>query len=64
MNNSGYDQNRPLAEQVAERLKEYILEKKLKSGDKLPTETMLSKEMMLRGAQFGKQSNGWNLRIF
>lgn len=45
MINTDYDQSRPLAEQVAERLKEYILEKKLKSGDKLPTETKLAKEM-------------------
>lgn len=45
MNNIEYDQGRPLAEQVAERLKEYILKKKLKSGDKLPTETSLAKEM-------------------
>lgn len=45
MSNIEYDQSRPLAEQVAERLKEYILEKKLKSGDKLPTETSLAKEM-------------------
>ena len=40
-----YDQSRPLAEQVAERLKEYILKEKLKSGDKLPTETALAKQM-------------------
>lgn len=45
MNNAEYDQSRPLAEQVAERLKEYILKKKLKSGDKLPPETKLSVEM-------------------
>ena len=38
MNNADYDQTRPLAEQVAERLKEYILKRKLKSGDKLPAE--------------------------
>ena len=45
MSSSEYDQSRPLAEQVAERLKEYILEQKLKSGDKLPTETTLAREM-------------------
>lgn len=45
MNNTDYDQTRPLAEQVAERLKEYILKRKLKSGDKLPTEAKLSVEM-------------------
>ena len=45
MSSSEYDQTRPLAEQVAERLKVFILEQKLKSGDKLPTETSLSKEM-------------------
>lgn len=45
MNYGEYDQSRPLAEQVAERLKEYVLRKKLKSGDKLPTETSLAKEM-------------------
>lgn len=45
MNNSEYDQSRPLAEQVAERLKSYILHKKLKPGDKLPTETTLAGEM-------------------
>lgn len=42
---STYDQTRPLAEQVAERLKEYILKEKLKSGDKLPTEASLAREM-------------------
>lgn len=45
MSSNVYDQSRPLAEQVAERLKEYILEQKLKSGDKLPTETTLAREM-------------------
>lgn len=45
MNNADYDQTRPLAEQVAERLKEYILKGKLKSSDKLPTEAKLSVEM-------------------
>ena len=33
------------AEQVAQRIKDYILEEKLKSGDKLPTETALAREM-------------------
>lgn len=45
MNNAEYDQSRPLAEQVADRLKEHILDKKLKSGDRLPTETSLASEM-------------------
>lgn len=32
-----------IAEQIAERLKEYILERGLKPGDRLPTETELMK---------------------
>ena len=45
METAGYDSSRPLAEQVAQRIKDYILEEKLKSGDKLPTETALAREM-------------------
>ena len=45
MESAGYDPGRPLAEQVAQRIKDYILKEKLKSGDKLPTETALAKEM-------------------
>ena len=45
MENAEYDSSRPLAEQVAQKIKDYILEEKLKAGDKLPTETALAKEM-------------------
>ena len=45
MENAEYDSSRPLAEQVAQEIKDYILEEKLKAGDKLPTETALAKEM-------------------
>lgn len=45
METAGCDSSRPLAEQVAQRIKDYILEEKLKSGDKLPTETALAREM-------------------
>ena len=45
METAGCDSSRPLAEQVAQRIKDYILEEKLKSGDKLPTETAIAREM-------------------
>ena len=45
METNDYDSGRPLAEQVAQRLKDYILEKDLKAGDRLPTETTLTRQM-------------------
>ena len=32
METAGYDSSRPLAEQVAQRIKDYILEEKLNNG--------------------------------
>ncbi|MBQ8130702.1 MAG: FadR family transcriptional regulator [Clostridia bacterium] len=37
----GYTEDRPLAGQVSERIKQYIIENDLKTGDKLPTEATL-----------------------
>ena len=39
-----YDPARPLPEQVAEALKNYIIEQNMQSGDKLPTELTLSRQ--------------------
>lgn len=36
---------RPLAEQVAQRLKQYIRDQRLKGGDRLPTEAALAEQM-------------------
>lgn len=47
MRPQNHSDKRPLAEQVADRLKDYILEEGLCSGDKLPTESALATEMQV-----------------
>ena len=64
METAGYDSSRPLAEQVAQRIKDYILEEKLKSGDKLPTETALAREMVWHAVPCARPSSGWSHRTF
>ena len=45
MENFAYNPNRPLAEQVAQRIKEYILGHNLQPGDKLPTEAVMAQNL-------------------
>lgn len=42
---NGVNGAKPLAEQIAERLKEYIISQDLQAGDKLPTENTLTERM-------------------
>ena len=58
METAGYDSSRPLAEQVAQRIKDYILEEKLKSGDKLPARWVWHAVPCVR------PSSGWSHRTF
>ena len=63
METAGYDSSRPLAEQVAQRIKDYILEEKLKSGDKLPTETAPAR-WVWHAVLCARPSSGWSHRTF